>query len=289
MVEPDSRTARKLRTARSMLADQLRKLREEKGWSLSELAEKARYDRSDLHKMELGQKLCAEHLIAKLDGLYGTGNTLTLLWQLAREERVSDTYDAYDAFLEAESSALALYQFATCPLPGLLQTEPYARALMSSAPGWDPDVSGPHLALRMQRQERLVGTDPLHYRAVLDEVCFLRVPCDKEIWREQVVHLARMAELWNVTIQVLPFDAGMQRISGGTAALLWLKDGTNVGYQESSHTSALITQSSEVAELRLAYDAMRDAALSPEESLAYIQRALEETTHAHRAENHELA
>ena len=266
------RPGRQPLTARRLLAEQLQLNREKAGWSLSTLANKAHYDRSDLHKMELGQKLGPEHLIAKLDGLYGTGNTLTLLWRLAKEEHVRDTYRAY---MEMEASATVLHDYATSTVPGLLQTEPYARALVNTSPIWSQEEVETELTKRLARQKRLSGEGALHYRAVLDEACFRRVP-SAQVWRDQLKHLAIMADRPNITLQVLTFTSGLHNLSGANLSLLWQADGSNAAYQESSHTAAVIAEAEEVATLRLSYDSLRDAALTPGESRVYIQRAVEE-------------
>ncbi|WP_344567997.1 helix-turn-helix transcriptional regulator [Streptomyces axinellae] len=274
MDEPESRPGLQPLTARRLLANQLRENREKAGWSLSVLADKAHYDRSDLHKMELGQKLGPKHLISKLDGLYGTGNTLMLLWRLAKEEHVRDTYRAY---MEMEASATVLHDYATSTVPGLLQTEAYARALVNTSPIWSQEEVETELTKRLARQERLSGDGALHYRAILDEACFCRVP-PSQIWRDQLAHLADMADRPNVSLQVLPFASGLHNLSGANLSLLWQADGSNAAYQESSHTASVIVEPKEVATLRLSYDALRDAALTPGDSLTYIRRAVEEHT-----------
>ncbi|WP_326688700.1 helix-turn-helix domain-containing protein [Streptomyces sp. NBC_01795] len=272
---PGPRPGRQPLTARRLLAEQLQHHREKSGWSLSSLANKAHYDRSDLHKMELGQKLGPEHLVAKLDGLYGTGNTLTLLWRLAKEEHVRDTYRAY---MEMEASATVLHQYATSTVPGLLQTESYARTLVNTWPIWSQEEVETELTKRMARQERLGEDGALHYRAILDEACFRRVPRTPQTWRDQLTHLAEMADRPNVTLQVLPFASGLHELAGANLSLLWQADGANAAYQESSHTATVVADAKEVANLRLSYDALRDSALTPSESRTYIQRAVEEHT-----------
>ncbi|GEB48612.1 helix-turn-helix domain-containing protein [Streptomyces cacaoi] len=273
-------------TALGLLTRKLAELRKAKGLSYAQLALKIGYDRADLHKLEQGTKLCSEYVIGKLDALYGTGDQLSMLLALAKEEGIRERYRAY---ISLEEGAIVLHEYASAVMPGLLQTEAYADTVLRTAPHWDPDELEQQLKRRIARQGRVTGEGPaVHYRTVLDEACFARRP-SPEVWHEQLVHLEQVARLWNVTVQLLPFTAGLHDLTGGNLMLLWQPDGTNLAYQESSHTASWVDAPNEVAELRLSYDPLRDASLSPRESLAYIQRALEETTHAHRAENHELA
>lgn len=263
-------------SALSFLMAKLESLRRERGLSYDALAKQIGVDRADLHKLETGTRLCSKYVIGKLEGFYGTGDWLSILLLLAKTAGVNDKYAAYRRL---EASAFSLHQYATTYLPGMLQTEAYARTLLRTAPDWSEQGVEEQVAERLGRQERLRGDQAVHYRAVLDEGCFARrPPADPGVWTEQLALLLEVARLWNVTLQVLPFSSGLHDISCGSLILVSQDDGSAAAYQESSHSAALITDAKAVAGLRLSYDALRDAALTPRESLAYIQRTMEEHT-----------
>ncbi|MDJ1135025.1 helix-turn-helix domain-containing protein [Streptomyces iconiensis] len=273
LTQPDNDESRL--TPLRALMEKLETLRTSRGMSFEELGKKVGYDRSDLRKLERGIKFLSPYIVGRLDAFYGTGDQLSVLHRLAKAEPVRNKYKAY---VNLERSALSLHQYATAPMPGLLQTEAYARALLRTAPSWGERQSEETVAERLGRQERLTGESPAHYRAILDEFCLTRRLGSPEEWRDQVAHLVDMARLPNVTLQVLPFASGMHDLTGGNLTLVSQPDGESAAYQESSHTASLITEPKSVAELRLSYDALRDAALPPGESVAYLQRAMEAST-----------
>jgi hypothetical protein len=109
---------------------------------------------------------------------------------------------------------------------------------------------------------------------VLDESVLRRELRNPQDWQDQLAHLLEMAERVYVTLQVLPFSAGLQHLLGGSLTILWQPDGRSVAYLESSAHGELLEDPGEVERLRLSYDRLRDAALPPHESIALIQRMM---------------
>lgn len=116
--------------ARQVLARQLRRLREASGRSLTQLASETNYDRTYLNRLENGERLSKLAVMEALDAIYGTGGLLADLWRLAQRDAFKDKYKA---FMRYEAKARILHGYSLI-VPGLLQTEAYARHLMSSAP-----------------------------------------------------------------------------------------------------------------------------------------------------------
>lgn len=262
-------------SARRMLAEELTRLRESSGKSLAELAEETTYDRTYLHKLETGIRVGSPEVMSALDKVYATGDRLLQMWELAREDVFRDKYKR---FMELEAKATVRYQYAAATVPGWLQTEGYAREVLQVARTRDEHELEEQLAARLGRQEILHQDVPPHYRAVLDEAALRRGASDPVEWQRQLRHLLDMAERPKVTIQVLPFASGLHALIGTSLTLLWMPDGGSVAYLENSVTGELIEDPREVERLRLAYDWLRDAALPPQESVALIQRVLEECT-----------
>ncbi|MFE5668627.1 helix-turn-helix domain-containing protein [Streptomyces niveus] len=262
-------------SARQMLAKELARLREESGKSLATLGEETTYDRAYLHKLETGARVGSPEVIAALSAAYGTGGHLTMLWQLAREDAFADKYKR---FMELEAKATVRYEYAAGVIPGLLQTEGYAREVLQAARPRDDNDLAEQVAARLGRQDLLRGDDPPHYRAVLDESVLRRGGGDPKEWRIQLTHLVTVSQLPNVTIQVLPFAAGLHALMGTSLTILWLPDGKAVAYTEDQHSGQLLESAKDVEDLRLSYDLLRDLALSPRESVAFIKRLMEDGT-----------
>ncbi|MFI9203835.1 helix-turn-helix domain-containing protein [Streptomyces sp. NPDC053048] len=259
-----------------MLAFELRRLREESGKSLAQLSEDTSYDRTYLHRLETGERLSQLPVMEALDSVYKTGGLLTRLWRLARQEVFMDQYKE---FMQYEAKAAIMHKYMLA-IPGLLQTEDYARVVLSSSP---PSVGGSddledQVAARMGRQELLHREPPPNVRIILDEAALRRPAADRKTWRHQLAHIVGSASSPHMVIQVLPFEAGVHDLMSGSLSLLWLPDGQCVAYLEGSKSGELVDGPNEVAQLRLSYDRVRDMALAPPESLAFIQHLMEEST-----------
>ncbi|WP_329149295.1 helix-turn-helix domain-containing protein [Streptomyces sp. NBC_01456] len=261
-------------SARWVLACELRRLREASGKSLAQLADEINYDRTYLHRLETGERLSKLPVMEALDRLYGTGGLLVRLWKLARLDAFADRYKL---FMQYEAKAVIMHKYML-GIPGLLQTEDYARLVLSSAPSpMCPDELEELVAARIGRQDLLSASPSPGLRVILDEAAFMRPPADVRIWRDQLSHLTGASELSNITIQVLPFAAGPHDLMGGSLSLLWVPDGAAVAYLEGNKSGDLIEDPAEVVQLRLSYDHLRDMALSPPDSVALIKQFLEDS------------
>ncbi|MFE1785223.1 helix-turn-helix domain-containing protein [Streptomyces sp. NPDC059506] len=260
-------------SARAALAGTLRYLRERAGKSLGQLAEDTRYDKSYLYRLEAGERLSKSPVMEDLDAYYGSDGLLVRLWKLARMEMYKDKYKA---FMRYEASATIMHKYMLA-IPGLLQTEAYARAILSAPPTLrNEDELEEKVMVRMGRQELLHRDPPPSIRVILDESALRRPTAVPSTWTEQLAHLVDSAARQTVTIQVLPFSAGLHDLVGGSLSLLWQPDGSCVVYMEGNAFGELIEEPAEVGRFRLSYDRVRDLALPPSESVAFIERLLEE-------------
>ena len=259
--------------ARLTYMEELRRLREEDGMSLGDLSEATTYDRSYLSKLERGERLGDFDTARRLDEVYGTRRMLQNLWLLAKDEAY---LGRYQQFMRVEAEASVRSQYSASTIPGLLQTEEYAREQLGtglvSQDKLERDVEA-----RLNRQAVLVREgNPLRLRVILDESALRRRLKDPAAWNRQLEHLVRMAELPNIVIQVLPFGAGLQYLLGGSLTLLGMPDGVYVAYLEGSTSGELIEEPAEVEQHKLFYDQLRDAALPPAESLEFIRNLLKD-------------
>ncbi|MBM4794852.1 helix-turn-helix domain-containing protein [Streptomyces sioyaensis] len=261
-------------SARAVLASELRHLRGTSGRSLAQLADETNYDRTYLHRLETGERLSKLPVMETLDQVYATGGLLVRLWKLARLDAFKDKYRL---FMQLEAKATILHAYAIT-VPGLLQTEDFAKFSLSSSPTpVSPDELEEAVAARLGRQELLQRDRPPNVRIILDESALRRPVPDPKIWHDQLVRISEAAEAQHVTIQVLPFAAGVHSLMGGSLWLLWMADGSGVAYLEGNKSGELLEEPAEVERYRLSYDQLRDAALSPPDSAAFIRQLVEDS------------
>ncbi|MER6381713.1 helix-turn-helix transcriptional regulator [Streptomyces sp. NPDC001250] len=264
-------------SGRAVLGRTLKFLREKTGKSLGQLADDTGYDKSYLSRLESGERLSKVNVMEDLDSYYGTDRLLVRLWRDARKEVVKDKYKE---FMELEATARVMWMFQL-RVPGLLQTEDYARAVLSGLSGaqttaGNGDEVEEQVALRMGRQELLHREPPPSVRVILDEGALRRPVPDAKVWTDQLSHLVDAAELPSVALQVLPFAAGVHDLMDSHLWLLWQRVGDPVAYVEGNGFGGLVEDPDKVLTFRLSYDLVRDAALTPAESTAFIKRLLKE-------------
>ncbi|WP_247697208.1 helix-turn-helix transcriptional regulator [Streptomyces sp. b94] len=249
-------------------------LRDKAGKSLGQLAEETSYDKSYLYRLEKGERLSKRAVMEDLDRYHGTGDLLVRLWRDARQEVIKDKYKA---FMELEATARVMWLFQL-RVPGLLQTEDYARAVLSGAraTAGNSEAVEEQVALRLGRQELLHRQPAPSVRVILDEGALRRSVPDRKVWEDQLSHLVDAAELPTVALQVLPYTAGVHDLMDSHLWLLWQRVGDPVAYVEGNGFGELIDDPDKVLSFRLSYDLVRDAALTPLESVAFIKRLLEE-------------
>ncbi|MFE1029334.1 DUF5753 domain-containing protein [Streptomyces sp. NPDC058818] len=210
-----------------------------------------------------------------LDGYYGAGDLLVSLWKVARIDAFKDKYKEY---MRLETTARVMHKY-TPNVPGLMQTEGFARGVVQTS----DNGAGPRCAVeeqvaaRLGRQLLLSKRPAPSVRFVIDELAFRRPAAGPETWDGQLMHIEAAAQQPNVVVQVLPFSAGVHDLMGkGSLTLLWQGDGSAVAYREGDSGGLLMDDLGDVLHHRLSYDRLRDLALSPSDSLAFIRDVLEE-------------
>ncbi|MFJ4010010.1 Scr1 family TA system antitoxin-like transcriptional regulator [Streptomyces sp. NPDC090026] len=213
-------------------------------------------------------------LAKALDAALGADGLLVDLWPHVYRESFPDwsrTFMAYAA------QAVAIRQYTAHVVPGLLQTEDYARALL----GVDLDLRDEaqleeRLTARLARQNRLDGPGRPELLAILDEAVLRRPVGGEEAMREQLARLVRTAAERQSCILVLPFAHGEHDMLGGSLTVLRLPNGAEVAYCEGAHHGQLFEDPHEVRKLAETYDRLRLAALPARRSLRLIRSAMED-------------
>ncbi|MBC9728141.1 Scr1 family TA system antitoxin-like transcriptional regulator [Streptomyces sp. TRM68367] len=262
-------------SGRDVLGRTLKYLREKAGRSLGQLSEETGYDKSYLYRLETGERLSKMTVMEDLDSYYGCGDLLVSHWKIARIEAFKDKYKEYMR-LEAAARVMRVY---TPDVPGLLQTEEFAREVLSGPGTTDQDAEAieEQVAARLGRQLPLRRNPAPSVRFIIDELAFRRPSASPETWEGQLRHIEVVAQWPNTVVQVLPFSADIHELMRkGSLTLLWQEDGSAVAYTEGDSSGLLMDDPEDVLRHRLSYDRLRDLALSPSDSLAFIRDVLEE-------------
>lgn len=189
----------------------------------------------------------------------------------------------FESYIGLESEAHTVSNYEDGVIPGLLQTEDYARAILAADidAGSDDQVEG-HVTVRMQRQKRLTEESPLQFNAVFNESALYRAVGGAEVMREQLALLQGRAELPNVDLRVLPFEAGSHPAAGNSFATMQFPDLLdNVSFDDIAlieyQTGALYLESEQEVDLYARiFRQLQEKALSPEESVKRFQRVRSE-------------
>jgi len=180
--------------------------------------------------------------------------------------------------LETEASRIRTYQ--ALAIPGLLQTEEYARAIIRGGGVTDDREIERRVEARMMRQHRLSEPDAPHLWAVVDEAAFHRIPA--ELRAEQLRHLIDVQRP-TLRVQVLPYEAGLHAGTSGSFVLLDFSGDPSVVYLEHSLSGLFPEDPAEVEHYATVFDVLQAQALSVDESLAWMGDLLRQTEGTARA------
>ncbi|MGH3323669.1 MAG: helix-turn-helix domain-containing protein, partial [Streptomyces sp.] len=215
--------------------------------------------------------------VSKLfDDVLGSGEHVQRLCELARRSKHPDYFA--DA-AELEKLATTISEYAPMLVPGLLQTEAYARALTRATLPLDPEEEiEEHVRARLDRQRLLDNSTTPQLWTVVQETV-LRVPMGgPEVLAEQLLHLAELGRSHRIMLQVLTFSAAADASMNSMASIMTFTDAPAVAYSEGAHTGQLIDEPPLVAKYQRSYDHVRAAALSPKASLTLIESAAKDYT-----------
>ncbi|RKS72217.1 Xre family transcriptional regulator [Actinomadura pelletieri DSM 43383] len=216
---------------RILLGSQLRRLREQKGVTRQDAGYVIRASESKISRLELGRVSFKERDVDDLLSLYGVSDATEreALLQLAREANTPGWWHRYNdvlpnwfqTYVGLEESAALIRTYELQFVPGLLQSEGYARAVIRLGnAGATAQQIEQRVELRLRRQERLTGPEAPRLWAVVDEGALKRPIGGPEVMRGQFEHLIEMSKLPNVTIQIMPFKFGGHAAEGGAFTIL---------------------------------------------------------------------
>lgn len=270
------------------LALELIRRREASGLSREEAARRLEWSTSTIFRIETGRSRPQPGNVRAMLDLYGvTGSERDGLIQLAREARQPGWWHSfrgvlsnpYEVYIGLEGGAATIRNFEPIVVPGLLQTEEYARAALKGGPReLDGDEIQARTEVRMTRQQILARPGRPRLWTVIDEAVIRRVVGNADVMRTQLRHLADAAEQGKTTIQVVPFRAGAHSGTTGPFVILDFAEITDhaIVYVETLAGDIYLEQPHDAERYTIAFERLLAAALPPDDSVRLIERAADE-------------
>lgn len=259
---------------RRLIGAALRRFRERAGFTLDDAARILECDRSKISRIETGQRSVRPKELRELLDEYGVDQVrkdalVTIARQVGQagwwQSYINVLPDAYQDFISLEASAAIIWTYEAQLVPGLLQTEGYARAVASAhlvAEGEEQREQ--FVEARLNRQAVLTRDDPLQFWAILSEGALRQMVGGPEVMRAQLRHLIEINESRaNVNIQVLPFSAGAHAATSGPFVILKFPEAPDLGvvYLEGQTGGIYLETVDEVARYTLVFEHLRASAL----------------------------
>ncbi|MEU3538692.1 helix-turn-helix domain-containing protein [Streptomyces paromomycinus] len=249
--------------------DQLKLWRTHAGLSREELAEEASYDAEYLKSMEQGRRRPTLRMLRVAEQMCGAHGMLEAAYEYLKPEKCPRHCNE---FMDLEKEAITLHWYEDLLIPGLLQTEEYARELMIHAfPPVDDETVEARVEFRMERQRRIEAEPTVLFSFVVYEAALRTMVGGAEVMKRQLDRLLERQELRNVSVQVLPVGRAPYQAFGGPLVLLETAEHETYAYSAGQGTSTLQSEASNVSELAHLYGMIRMQALGSEDSAAYIR------------------
>ncbi|MFF9409807.1 helix-turn-helix domain-containing protein [Streptomyces anandii] len=249
---------------------ELRRHRLAAGLTPGELAERMRCAGAVVERTESAERMPSRAFALEADRVLGAGGALSALWP----SLVKSAYpEWFWQVVELEQQASFVQEFETVAVPGLLQTEDYARAVFTTAHPVAPALRiEQFVAARMDRQRILERGDPPQIMIALDEGVLRRRVGGGRTMREQLGHLLAVAELPKVCLQVIPFS--VREHPGGMTPfrIMGFREGPDVLYGESFIGGQVTSDPRQLRQHQLAFNLIQANALSPHGSRVLIRR-----------------
>ncbi|MFJ8008671.1 helix-turn-helix domain-containing protein [Streptomyces fagopyri] len=254
---------------------QLKLFRERAGVDRAELGARTGYSASTIASFEQGRRIPPPRFIDSADEVLGAGGVL----RAGKEEVARAQYPAF--FRDAarlETEAVELHVYANQAVPGLMQTEEYARSVFVNwRPLLDEETVEQRVTARLARQHIFCRSPLPTLSFVIEESVLLRPLGGRGVMRGQLEQILLHGQRRNVEIQVMPTEREEHSGLAGPFTLIETKEGRRIAYVEAQQDSRLYTERKPVREIEEQYGILRAQALTPRESLVLIVKLLGET------------
>ncbi|WP_406086246.1 helix-turn-helix domain-containing protein [Streptomyces virginiae] len=260
-------------TPEEFAREELRRHREAAGLTQEGLGERIFTSGAYVGQMECGTRRLRPEIAELIDKVFGTGDYFVRLARAFKSK-----YEEYFAeAAELERLAMAIYEYASTLVPGLLQTADYARAVMR---GGNPTALAEYIdglvQFRLERARILDDPSSPEMWVVLHEAVLRTAVGGPAVMAAQLRHISACVRAHRITVQVVPFSAGAQGALGSLVTIMQFADAPDVVYTEGPSVGQLVDYPALVQRHWKLYDLARAAALSPEASLTLIESVAEE-------------
>ncbi len=273
---------------RRQLGAELRRARERAKRSVVDVARSVGWSESKLSRIETANSGLRQADLERLLDVYAVAEPerarIIALAGQAQQRAWWEAYgdalpDAYEALIGFETEARSIFTYHAQLVPGLLQTAEYASAVMQTLVFSRPELITERLAVRLARQAVLATDRAARFWAILDEAVLRRPVGGADVMRRQLLRLVEASDRPTITIQVLPFAVGAHRGMEGSFVILEFEEGAADGplvYCEGMTGGVFRTKPADLRSYWMSFEALRSAALTPEQSVALIKSAAEE-------------
>jgi transcriptional regulator with XRE-family HTH domain len=249
---------------------ELRKSRQKAGLSQERLAERINFSTSLIGFIERAQRFPSRDFVERCDEAIGLSGELLRLWPLLTREASPPWFHGW---LDVEQEAQSLRTWQPLVVPGLLQTEEYARAVVRGEPCITEDQIEKKVEARIERQAILARSTPPVLWVVLDEVVLLRPIGGKDVMRRQLERLLEAVESPRISIQVVPLMLGATTGVSGGFVIAQLSGGADTVYIESATHGHVTSRAEDVEAIHNRYDTIRTEAHPQHLSIDLIREA----------------
>lgn len=271
------------------LAGELKALRKAAGLTREDVAKLSGINVTTLYRIETAKVRPQRRTLLSLLDRYGVADESKraelealskqageLGWLQAYESDLPEQYTTYISF---EADARSVRNYESLFVPGLLQTEPYASAVITGAlPLAGPDQVKQRVEVRMKRQSSLTKSEPLKVWAIIDEAVLCRRVGGYKVMATQLKHLAVAASEPHIIVQVIPFGAGAHPGMAGSFVVMDFRDTADpdLVYCDSMAGDLFLEKEVDVRRYTGIFDNLRALALSPVDTIQHLHKAAEE-------------
>lgn len=258
----------------------LRFYRTRAGMTTEQLGQRVHMSGSLIRKIESGDRSPSEAFVTAVEGISQLGcdgALLRLHGLLSGHLRARGIPAWFEDWPRKEGQARRIRSYEGAVIPGLLQTEAYARTILATGIGVSNGDLDAAVTLRLDRQRILDRDDPPELWAIVDEPVLRRPVGGAAVMRAQLDHLVVAAQRPNMAIQIIPISAGAHRgLNGGAFAIADFDDAPSVAYQDTALSGTIVEDAEEVNSLALNWDNLRLEALPRAASLQMLEEVAKE-------------
>ncbi|PWI16327.1 transcriptional regulator [Streptomyces sp. Act143] len=249
----------------------LRFFRERTGMTQEALGRHVGYSKSQVAMVERGERSPKGQLVEIADEVLGAQGALAVLAE--KEFGKGGLRPWTEDYLAEEKKAAALHVYQTHLIPGSLQTEAYARAVITCNcyPTLEDEEIEKQVATRLRRQQLFARKPPPNVSYVLEESTLTRPLGGPAALKEQLHHILAIGELRHVEIQVMPHDRQVHAGLNGSMILLETEERRQLAYVEGHRGGYFVSEQPDLGDLLGKYGTLRAQALNPEESATLIE------------------